>query len=139
MVSPRHALAGKGPQRRPQQQLDRQLEEVAKAVGGSCCWVQMPLTLALAVRGTPAGQRLGALERGGGATPLPMHPCFAPMPALACFTLNHSQYSEVWRVLTTTDVEDVAQGPSPRVGGGALSKDLIPEKFMCQYISPAAS
>ena len=30
----RDALEGKGPQRRPQDQLDRRLEEVAKAVGG---------------------------------------------------------------------------------------------------------
>ena len=30
----RGALEGNGPQRRPQRQLDRRLEEVAKAVGG---------------------------------------------------------------------------------------------------------
>ena len=63
-VPPRDALEGKGPQRR----LDRQLEEVAKAVGGGYCWLQMPLRLALAVRGTVAGRRLGALEGGGGTS-----------------------------------------------------------------------
>ena len=58
-----------GPQRRPQ----RRLEEVAKSVGGGYCRLQMPLRLALGVRGTAAGHRLGALE-GGVPHPLPMHP-----------------------------------------------------------------
>ena len=40
--------------------------EVAKAVGGGCCRLQMPLKLALAVGGTVAEHRLGALEGGGG-------------------------------------------------------------------------
>ena len=68
-------LEGKRPQRRPQQWLDRQLEEVAKAVGGSYCQLQMPLKLALAVRETVAGHSLGALE-GGGSPPF-----FQCMPA----------------------------------------------------------
>ena len=42
------------------------MEEVAKAVGGGYCRLQMPLKLALAVRGTVAGHRLGALEDQGG-------------------------------------------------------------------------
>ena len=62
--SPRDASEGKGPQRR----LGRRLEEVAKAVRGGCCRLQMPLRLALGVRGTVAGHRLGALEEGGGGT-----------------------------------------------------------------------
>ena len=64
----RDASEGKGPQRR----LDRRLEEVAKAVGGGYCRLQMPLKLALGVRETVAGHRLGALE-GGVTSPLPMH------------------------------------------------------------------
>ena len=44
----RDALEGKGPQRQPQRRLDRRLEEVAKAVGGGYCQLQMPLSLALA-------------------------------------------------------------------------------------------
>ena len=40
---------------RPQQQLDRRLEKVAKAVGGGYCRLQMPLKLASGVRGTVAG------------------------------------------------------------------------------------
>ena len=63
---------GKGPGRRPQERLGRRLEEVAKAVGGGFCRLQMPLRLALGVRGTVAGHRLGDL--GGGGSPLPMHP-----------------------------------------------------------------
>ena len=51
---PRDALKGKGPQRWPQRRLGRRLEEVAKAVGGGFCRLQMPLRLALAVRGTVA-------------------------------------------------------------------------------------
>ena len=57
--------------------MDRRLEEVAKAVGGGYCRLQMPLKLALAARGTVARHRVGALERGGGGggfPPLPMHP-----------------------------------------------------------------
>ena len=69
---PREASEGKGPQRRPQKRLDRRLEEVAKAVGGGYCRLQMPLRLALGVRGTVAGRRLGALEGGGGGVPPPL-------------------------------------------------------------------
>ena len=62
---PRDAFEGKGPQRRPQQQLGRRLEEVAEVVGGGYCRLQTPLKPALGVRGTVAGHRLGALEEGG--------------------------------------------------------------------------
>ena len=69
------ALERKGPQRRPQRRFNDGLEEVAKAVGGGYCRLQMPLKQALAVRGTVAGQRQGALEGGGSPPPpLPMHP-----------------------------------------------------------------
>ena len=61
----RDALEGKGSRRRPQKRLDRRLEEVATAVGGGYCQLQMPLKPALGVRGTVAGHRLGALEEGG--------------------------------------------------------------------------
>ena len=57
---------GQGPRRRPQRRLGRRLEAVAKAVGGVYCRLQTPLKLALGVRGTVAGHRLGALEGGGG-------------------------------------------------------------------------
>ena len=77
----RDALEGKAPRRRPQKRLDRRFEEVAKAVGGGYCRLQMPLRLALGVRGTVAGHRLGALEGrglaqglggGGGGVPPPL-------------------------------------------------------------------
>ena len=58
----RGALEGKGPQKRPQRRLGRRLEEAAKAVGCGYCRLQMPLKLALGVRGAAAGHRLGALE-----------------------------------------------------------------------------
>ena len=75
---PTDALEGNEPQRRPQRRLDRRLEEVAKAVGGGYCRLQMPLTLTLAVSETVAGHRLGALEGGGRGLPppLPVHPPF---------------------------------------------------------------
>ena len=96
---PRHGCirkGGGGARRRPQQRLDRRLEEVAKAVGGGYCRLQMPLSLALAARDTVAGHRLGALERGGGGVtslPLPTHP-------------------------RTQALSDLAQGPPPTPGRG---------------------
>ena len=66
----RDELEGKEPQRRPQKRLGRRLEEVAEAVGGGYCRLQMPLKLSFAVRGTVAGHRLGALEGGGVTSPL---------------------------------------------------------------------
>ena len=55
--------------------------EDAKAVGGGYCRLHMPLKLALAVRGTVAGHRLGSLEGGGGyLPPFPMHPCHHALP-----------------------------------------------------------
>ena len=75
---PRDALERKRPQRRPQRRLDRRLEEVAKAVGGGYCRLQMPLKLALGVRETVAGHRLGALEGGGGYLP----PSFQCIPGV---------------------------------------------------------
>ena len=61
--------------------LDRRLEEVAEAVGGGSCRLQMRLKLALAVRETVAGHRLAPRRGGGGLPrPLPMLP-FPPPPA----------------------------------------------------------
>ena len=75
---PRDALEGKGPHRRPQKRFDRRLEEVAEAVGGGSCRLQMPLSLALGVRETVAGHRLDALEEGGYLPPFQCIP--APPP-----------------------------------------------------------
>ena len=66
---PRGALEGKGPWRRPWKRLDRRLEEVAEAVGGGYCRLQMPLKLA--IRETVGGHRLGAVEGGGVDHPPP--------------------------------------------------------------------
>ena len=70
----RDALEGKGPQRRPQKRSDRRLGEVAEAVWGGYCRLQMPFNRALGVRETLAGHRLGALERGGGGQCIPCPP-----------------------------------------------------------------
>ena len=96
---PRDASEGMRPERRPQKRLGRRLEEVAKAVGGGYCRLQMPLKLALGVRGTVAGHRLGALEPppppGRRAhTPLIPHRCWSigirhrPRPLCASATAS---------------------------------------------------
>ena len=54
--------------------LGRRLEEVDEAVVGGYFRLQTRLKLALAVRETVAGHRLGAREEGGGPPPFPMHP-----------------------------------------------------------------
>ena len=51
------------------------MEEVAEAVGGGYCRLQMPLKLALCVRGTVAGRRQGA-PGGGGGYPRPLSNAF---------------------------------------------------------------
>ena len=89
----RDALEGKGPQRRPQERLGRRLEEVAKAVGGGYCRLQMPLRLAFAVTGTVAGHRLGALGGGGGVTSPPSNASMVPL----------TRISLCWRVLAPCD------------------------------------
>ena len=58
--------------------LDRRSEEVAKAVGGGYCRLQMPLKPALAVRGTVAENRLGTLD--GGLPPPPPFQFISPPP-----------------------------------------------------------
>ena len=55
----RDALEGKGSQGPPRRRLDGWLQEGAKAVGGGYCRLHMSLRLALAIRGTVAGHRLG--------------------------------------------------------------------------------
>ena len=69
----RDASEGKGPQRRPQRRLGRRLEGVAEAVGGGYCRLQMPLRMALGVRGTVAGHR--SSEGGGGGDASPPFQC----------------------------------------------------------------
>ena len=98
----RDTLEGQGPQRRPQRRLDRRLEEVAKAVGGSYCRLQMPLKVAPAVRETVAGNRLHPW--------IPMHPCPPSSPSGA----------ELFkRALGHTHAPWCSSTPSPVFGGGA--------------------
>ena len=58
---------------------------VRQAVGGGCrpvgggyCRLQMPLKPALGVRGTVAGDKLGALEEGGGGYLPPSNASLGP-------------------------------------------------------------
>ena len=71
----RDASQGKGPQ------ICRQLEGGAEAIGGDYCRLQMPLRLALGVRGTVAGRRRGG-GGGAGSIPPPLH-CI-PGAGLSC-------------------------------------------------------
>ena len=81
---------GEGPQRR----LDRRLEEVAEAVGGGYCRLQMPLRLALCVRGTVAGCWWGALEGGGGLPPSPSNASPPPPSSASPQVRNATRLSE---------------------------------------------
>ena len=123
------ALEGKGPQER----LDRRLEEVAKAVGGGYCRLQMPLRLALGVRETVAGHRLGALE-GGYLFPLPTHPLgeggrvghkgsgSVPVGACGCMHWSessggnrlHSLFQTTGGTMTALPLPCPSPAPSPR-------------------------
>ena len=71
VLESRDALEGQGPQRRPLRRFSKRLEEAAKAVGGGYSRLQMPWKLALGVRETVAGHRLGALKGGVGVPPPP--------------------------------------------------------------------
>ena len=75
----RDALEGKGSQRRSKKRLDRRLGEVAKAVGGGYCRLQMPLKLALGVREQWLGVGWAPWEGGEVPPPLPMHPWEQPL------------------------------------------------------------
>ena len=100
----RDVFKGLGPRRRFQTRFGRRLEEVAKAVRGGYCRLQMPLKLALAVRGTVAGHRLGAVEGGRGVPPRPpMHPC-----------LGLTTIISVWGVARGADALPMVK-PSDRV------------------------
>ena len=63
---------------------------VAKAVGGGYYRLQMPLSPALAVRGTVAGHRLRALEGGGGGGlyPPPPFQCIPGCPSTPLYTYS---------------------------------------------------
>ena len=99
LTSPgRDALEGNAPHRRPQTRLDRRLQEVAKAVGGGYCRLQMPLKPAPAVREPVAGRRLGALEPGPSPTSRSKWPSsghfwytnfWVPAPSLTPLLLIH--------------------------------------------------
>ena len=72
-TGPADALEGKGPQRRPRKRLGKWLEEVAKAVGGGWCRLQLQCKPALAVRETVGGQPDIGSPRGGAGVPLPFN------------------------------------------------------------------
>ena len=63
------AFEGKGLQRRPQKRLGRRLEEVAEAVGGGYCRLQMPLSQDLASGGQWLGVGWAPWSGGGGHPP----------------------------------------------------------------------
>ena len=128
MGLPRDALEVKGPRRRPPRRLGRRLEEVAKAAAGGYCRLQMPVKLALGVRGTVAGHRLGALE-GVPPPPFPMHPLACSF--LVCLSANfflsrhinstcqaqHTRTTEQARLVVVVQPPVCVQGRSVRFLG----------------------
>ena len=86
-----------------------------QAVGGGYCRLQMPLKLALGVRGTVAGHGLGALKGVGGGylPPFQCHP--APHP----FLLGHSFCSVGHETTTTGGLHGLPRtAPSSTTGAG---------------------
>ena len=69
MPQPQGCIRREGAPKAAPEQLDRRLEEVARAVGGGYCRLQMPLKLAQGVRGTVVGHGLRAPEGWGGTSP----------------------------------------------------------------------
>ena len=119
------ALDGERPQRGPQQRLDRRLEEVTKAVGGGYCWLHMLWNLALAVRETVAGHRLGALEGGlarGHGVGLPLA---APIDLLPLHIPTYYG-SKRFLVVSTDPLDDLSCLTTP---GSA-----VPETRCCRCI-----
>ena len=76
------AVGGQTPVKHPKLHTPKQprqtqkTEEVAEAVGGGYCRLQMPLKLALAVTETGAGHALGTLGGGGRRVPPPFQCIF---------------------------------------------------------------
>ena len=93
------------------------MEEVAKAVGGGYCWVQMPLKLALGVRETVAGHRLGTLE-GGVWHKAPVSDCLplaAPIGLSPLLILTLCGPERVL-VVSTEPLDDLSCLTTPGVG-----------------------
>ena len=111
---PRGALERKVPQRGPQRRLDRRLEAVAKAVGGGYCRLQMPLKPALAVRGTVAGHKLGALEEGGG-TSRPSNDPWAP----CSISKNGSRTKKTWAAWQSLQLDPAPTLLIQQMSGGS--------------------
>ena len=97
---------------RPRKRLGRRLEEVPKAVGGGCCGLQMPLSLAFAVRETVAGHRLGALEGGGGVAP-PSNTYLPPPPQEQVTGVSHYSRLQQTAPLAPTPVPALAEASHP--------------------------
>ena len=142
----RGALERTAPQRRPQKRLDRRLEEVAEAVGGGYCRLQMPLRLPPAVSETVAGRRLGALEAGGGGGTSP--PCKAslggrgsnvgsmnPLPKkkwplhIHCNTQRYTQRNRVLQPRGGNTIQGSREPPSHDPGSHPLATPPIPAPY----------
>ena len=131
---PTDASEGKGPRRRPQRRLGRRLEEVSKAVGGGYCRLQMPMRLALGVRGTVAGHRLGAFEGGGGT--FPPFPCIPAQPPPSPFL---SGISMQWHTALPSHNGGAQQQASPHGQGHTLDLAVqIRTRIRCK-LGPGAA
>ena len=113
----RDALEGQGSQRRLQKRSDRRLEEVAKAVGGGYCRLQMPLKLALAI----GGQWLGigwapSRRRGGGVTSSPSNALLGPGLVVYGWGGGNTgpPSTQAANTVDSSDVSDAAGPEGPR-------------------------
>ena len=82
---------------------DRRFGEVAKAVGGGSCWLQMPLSMALAITETVAAHTtLRFLEWRGGGVPPPFQ-CI-PVDA-ACRMADAQKLWKDWEDLRNAQLQ----------------------------------
>ena len=128
----RDAIEGKGPHRQPQKRLDRRLEEVAKAVGGGYCRLQMPLGLALGVRGTVAGHRLGVREEGGCPPPPPLFQCipgYAAVQECLFRGLHYALQQQNKWILTTCTTYLPPVFPPPQMPKGRIPPSCLSYGF----------
>ena len=79
-------------------------------MGGGYCRLQMPLRLALGVRGTVAGHRLGALEGGGGGQLFFLLSCIYSAFAIAGMTAFMGRFAYCNWAGAAGQVRGVGQG-----------------------------
>ena len=99
------------------------MEEVAEAVGGGYCLLQMPLKLAFAVRETVAGHGLGPEEGGATSPSSNAHPWVRP--PCTC-TSKGPEHPVPPTVGAQAQLRAPARACCPCGGGGGGSRSFVP-------------